>query len=98
MEHAVHQLAQGREGRVRARLARHQRDLRGDGSVLRHDPLPRQQDGAADLEQLGLHQRSGVRQAGRRGAHRPRSGRARQGARRPARALGRRGGVPVGRA
>ena len=42
------------------------------------------QDGAADLEQLGLHQRSGVRQAGRGGARRVRSGRARQGARRPA--------------
>ena len=88
----------GAKDEVRARLARHQRDLRGDGSVLRHDPLPRLQDGAAGLEQLGLHQRSGVRQAGRRGARRVRSGRARQGARRPARALGRRGGVPLGRA
>ena len=46
-------------------VARHQRDLCGDGSVLRHDPLPGQQDGAADLQQLGLHQRSGIRQAGR---------------------------------
>ena len=56
------------------------------------------QDGAAGLEQLGLHQRSGIRQARRRGARRIRSGRARQGARRAARALGRRGGVPLGRA
>ena len=84
VEHAVHQLAQGRQGRVGARRARHQRDLRGDGPVLRHDPLPRLEDGAAGVEQLGLHQRSGVRQAGRRRAHRLRSGRARQGARRPA--------------
>ncbi len=96
VEHAVHQLAQGSQGRIRPRLARHQRDLRGDGPVLRHDPLPRQQDGAAGFQQLGLHQRSGVRQVGRGGARRLRSGRARQGARGAARALGRRGGVPVG--
>ena len=55
------------------------------------------EDGAAGVEQLGFHQRSRVRQAGRSGPRRLRSGRARQGARRPARALGRRGGVPVGR-
>ena len=42
------------------------------------------EDGAAGVQQLGLHQRSGVRQAGRSRAHRLRSGRARQGARRPA--------------
>ena len=44
----------GAKDEFRARLARHQRDLRGDGSVLRHGPLPRLQDGAPGLQRLGF--------------------------------------------
>ena len=72
----------GAKDEVGPRRARHQRDLRGHGPVLRHDPLPQLEDGAAGLEQLGLHQRSGIRPAGRGRRDRLRSGRARQGARR----------------
>ena len=54
VEHAVHQLAPRRQGSDRQRRQRHQRDLRGDGSVLRAGALPAVVDGAAGLEQLGL--------------------------------------------
>ena len=44
MEHPVHQLAQGREGPVGQRRQRHQRQLRGDGPVLRDGALHQHQD------------------------------------------------------
>ena len=54
VEHAVHQLAPRRQGRVGARRQRDQRHLRGDGPVLRHGALRLDQDVPAGVEQLGL--------------------------------------------
>ena len=68
VEHAVHQLAPRRQGSDRQRRQRHQRHLCGDGSVLRAGALPAVVDGAAGLEQLGLHQQSQVRRTGDQGA------------------------------
>ena len=75
MEYAVHQLAARRQGSVRQRRQRHQRDLCGDGPVLRHGALPAIVDGAAGVEQLGFYQQSQIRRAGDQGAPDLRSGR-----------------------
>ncbi len=74
VEHAVHQLAPRRQGSDRQRRQRHQRDLCGDGSVLCAGALPAVVDGAAGVEQLGLHQQSEVRRTGDQGAPDLRSG------------------------
>ena len=95
MEYAVHQLAARRQGSLRQRRQRHQRDLCGDGSVLRPGALPAIVDGAAGVEQLGLYQQSEVRRAGDQGAPDLRSGRARCGAGRTACGFRRRRGVPL---
>src|ERR1700733_10006165 len=95
VEYAVHELASRRQGSFRQWRQRHQRHLRGDGSVLRDGAFPAIRNGAAGVEQLGLHQQPEIRRAGDESAPEFRSGRARQGAGRIARGLGRRCGVPL---
>ena len=97
VEHAVHQLAPRRQGPVGARRERHQRDLRGDGPVLRHGALHLDQDLPAGVEQLGLFRQRRVRQADRRCPHRLRRQGARRGARQAARPHRRGGAVRLGR-
>jgi hypothetical protein len=69
MEHAVHQLAQGRERPVGQRRQRGQHQLRGHGPVLCDGALREHQGVSAGVEQLGLLRQPRGRQAGGRRTH-----------------------------
>ena len=88
----------GRQVARRHAARRHQLELEHDGPAQRLHALRRQPDGPAQGLELGLHQRSRVRRARRRGAPHLRRRGARQGAGQDQHQHGRRGGVRLGRA
>jgi peptide/nickel transport system substrate-binding protein len=98
VEHAVHQLAQGRQGSVGQRFQRHQRELLGDGPVLRDGALRQHQDLPAGEQQLGLLRQRDGGQAHRRRPHQLRREIARRRAGQAARPHRRRHAVRVDRA